>query len=376
MPLGDLLRRSREAVALDPLTSYKQITVRLHHRGAVLRGSKLGSEIGSSRQYRARTGQLIVSGIDARNGAISVVPPELDGAIVTNDFWLFDIDHTLILPQFLDHYVGTRRFSELCGQASEGTTNRVRLQPEQFLALPIPLPSRAEQEAFVAKIETLTRRTEEIRRLRHETQTDLKNLLMAMFQSLIIDAPITRFGSIAPLVRRPVEVDPQEDYPELGVRSFGKGTFHKPSVKGYDLGNKRVFYIQPGDLVFSNVFAWEGAVAIASASDIGRIGSHRFITCVPDPELVIPEYLEFFFLTPQGLELLGNASPGGAGRNRTLGLKALSDIPVPIPSLDEQEKFRKISARVKAISNVCSKSDQELSTLLLSVIDRTFQNDR
>src|SRR5215211_4523161 len=94
VPLGQVLRRSLEAVELDPSESYRQITVRMHHRGAVLRGLQQGSAIGSSRQYLARNGQLILSRIDARNGAISLVPNDLDEAVVTNDFWLFDIDQS------------------------------------------------------------------------------------------------------------------------------------------------------------------------------------------------------------------------------------------------------------------------------------------
>jgi hypothetical protein len=47
------------------------------------------------------------------------------------------------------------------------------------------------------------------------------------------------------------------------IRSFGKGTFHKPPLSGSDVGTKRLYRIEPGDLLFSNVFAWEGAIAIA-----------------------------------------------------------------------------------------------------------------
>ncbi len=40
------------------------------------------------------------------------------------------------------------------------------------------------------------------------------------------------------------------------------------------------FAIEPGDLLFSNVFAWEGAVALAGDAESGLIGSHRFMTYV------------------------------------------------------------------------------------------------
>ena len=68
---------------------------------------------------------------------------------------------------------------------------------------------------------------------------------------------------VAPLVRRPrVEIDLDAAYPELGVRSFGRGTTNE--LPGVEVGDKQLFRICAGDLVFNIVFAWEGAVAVAS----------------------------------------------------------------------------------------------------------------
>jgi len=89
--------------------------------------------------------------------------------------------------------------------------------------------------------------------------------------------PRVPLADIAPIVRRTVDIQHDQAYPELGIRSFGKGTFHKPPLAGADAGTKRLFRIEPGDLVFSNVFAWEGEIAVASPQDGGRFGSHRFM---------------------------------------------------------------------------------------------------
>ncbi|MHC1565510.1 MAG: hypothetical protein ACXQS6_04230 [Candidatus Syntropharchaeales archaeon] len=96
--LGEALRFSRETAEIDPLMTYKQVTVKLHHKGVVLREEKMGQQI-KSKQYLAKTGQFIISRIDARNGAMGLVPTELDGAIVTNDFLLYDIDETKLFSR-------------------------------------------------------------------------------------------------------------------------------------------------------------------------------------------------------------------------------------------------------------------------------------
>ena len=180
---------------------------------------------------------------------------------------------------------------------------------------------------------------------------------------------------IAPLVRRVVEIDLEGNYPELGIRSFGKGTFHKPSLNGIEVGTKRLFTIEKDDLLFNIVFAWEGAVAVAKPEDHGRVGSHRFLTCVPDPARATATFLRYFFLTPEGILKLGEASPGGAGRNRTLGLKALEAITVPVPSLDNQQWFDRLQTKAAAVRAAHFAAEQEAQKLLPALLDRAFSGE-
>ena len=180
-------------------------------------------------------------------------------------------------------------------------------------------------------------------------------------------------GEIAPLVRREVGIDPESSYPELGIRSFGRGTFHKPAVLGMET-TKNLFEIHEGDLLFSNVFAWEGAIAVAQPEDHGRFGSHRFISCVCDKSRVLPEYLQFYFLTPGGLEKIGKASPGGAGRNRTLGIQKLAEIKVPIVPLATQLEFKKLLDLRVTIQRVAQSTNERISALLPSLLDRVFNS--
>lgn len=138
------------------------------------------------------------------------------------------------------------------------------------------------------------------------------------------------------LARRSVQVDLSLEYAEIGIRSFGRGVFHKPAISGADLGGKRVYEIHEGDLVISNVFAWEGAVTVAGPAENGRIGSHRFMTWVVRPGLGDASYLHHYLLSERGLEQLQRASPGSAGRNRTLAIGAFEDLVIPLPGIGEQ----------------------------------------
>ncbi|MDQ2745578.1 MAG: hypothetical protein M3Z66_25260 [Chloroflexota bacterium] len=180
-----------DQVDIQPDNEYRQITVRMHHHGVVQRGVKRGQEIGTGRQYQAHVDQLIVSRIDARNGAMGLVPQGLDGAIVTNDFWLFDIDPAQADPQFLDLYAGSAPFVERCRRASEGTTNRVRLQPEAFLGLPVPLPPLCEQRRIVARLDEVMGKIEEARRLQVEVAMVARAVIPATVGRLLAGVQVT-----------------------------------------------------------------------------------------------------------------------------------------------------------------------------------------
>lgn len=156
-----------------------------------------------------------------------------------------------------------------------------------------------------------------------------------------------RVGKVLKLTRRPVEVRLDGSYEEIGIRSFGRGVFHKEPVSGAQLGSKRVFRIEPGDLLLSNVFAWEGAVAVAGHAEQGKIGSHRFMTYVPiNDDEIDTNWASWFFRSEPGLELIRQASPGSAGRNRTLAIDRFEALAIPLPPIDEQRRVASYLDRV------------------------------
>ena len=173
--LREVLSLSRDAAIIDPLKSYKQVKVRLHHKGVALRCEKQGGNI-TSKQYLTKTGQFIISRIDARNGAMGLVPPELDGAIVTNDFLTYDFDKIRLSPKYFNFLTTTKSFVEKCVRVSEGTTNRVRLKPEKFLNISIPLPPLEEQKRIVIKIEKMMARIGETREFRRVAEEENERL--------------------------------------------------------------------------------------------------------------------------------------------------------------------------------------------------------
>jgi type I restriction enzyme S subunit len=155
-----------------------------------------------------------------------------------------------------------------------------------------------------------------------------------------------RINQVTERVSFPVEVEANESYTQIGVRSHGKGLFHKEPVAGKELGNKRVFWVKEDLFVVNIVFAWEQAVAKTTKDEFGMIASHRFPMFRPRADLLKLDFLLFSFLTRRGKSLLELASPGGAGRNKTLGQEEFNRTKINIPCVEEQ---RKIAAFLSAV---------------------------
>lgn len=156
------------------------------------------------------------------------------------------------------------------------------------------------------------------------------------------DWQLYRTDKVLKRVRNSVEVIADEEYKQIGIRSHGKGIFYKEKVTGKELGNKSVFWIEPDCFIVNIVFAWEQAIGKTTEKEVGLIASHRFPMYKPQANKVDLDYLVYLFKSKRGKYLLELASPGGAGRNKTLGQGEFAELKIPLPTFKEQQKIAHI----------------------------------
>lgn len=150
--VGDFLIRVKDLVPIEKDKEYSLVTIKLYHKGVHLRKKELGSNVSADKLSQVKVGQFILSGIDARNGAFGIIPAELDGAVVTNDFWHFEIDESIISKEYFLWLTSTAYFDDLCNKASDGTTNRIRLQADRFYTQELLIPEIENQHAVVKEL--------------------------------------------------------------------------------------------------------------------------------------------------------------------------------------------------------------------------------
>lgn len=149
--IGRFLCRNKTSIDILDGKKYKRLSIHSKNGGIEVRDEIDGRKIGTKKQFVVRAGQFALSKIDARNGAFGVVPKDADGAIITGNFWTFDVDYSLINTSFLALLTTTESFLKFSEMASNGTTNRHYLQEKLFLEQRIPLPSLEEQNNIIDK---------------------------------------------------------------------------------------------------------------------------------------------------------------------------------------------------------------------------------
>jgi type I restriction enzyme M protein len=154
--LRDVLSRRKDPIEIKNGQKYKRITIRVKGRGIVLRDELDGSKIGTKRQFAVEAGQFALSKIDARNGAFGVIPPECDGAVITGNFWTYDVNRKLLHDGLLHHFTQSAAFLAFCIRCSPGATNRRYLQEEKFLEQVIWVPEAIDaQDSLAAALDVI-----------------------------------------------------------------------------------------------------------------------------------------------------------------------------------------------------------------------------
>lgn len=372
--LGELVSQIARTEPVKPDGEYRLLGVRLEGNGAFHRETVLGTETSATRLSRIETGDFIYSRLFAWRGAFGIIGSDLNGCYVSNECPLFNVDAKRLNSSYLNRWFQLpatwRRVEEDCSGSTPTTRNRFK--EGFFLKLEIPLPPLAEQQALVARLDALAEKTRQVEAHLDAADRDAEHLLALQFRDAIANVPLHPMAEVAPAVRRPVQIDISTRYREVGARSFGKGLFVKPDFDGAKATWEKPVWIKSGDLVLSNIKAWEGAIAVAGDEHGDYIASHRYITCIPSPSQTTAAFLAYYLLSEDGLEKIGLASPGTADRNRTLRLSNLAKIKVPVPPLAIQQRFNRLQAEVTALKAQHTAIRAANAALLPATLERVF----
>jgi len=371
VPLGEVIQHRKAFIQIDGAETYKLCRVQLHAKGVVLRNRTTGVDIRTKKQQVCRSGDFLVAEIDAKMGGFGIVPEELDGAIVSSHYFLFNIDTARLDRQFLDYYSRTEDFR---GQvAAQGTTNYAAIRAADVLRYEISLPSLSEQQAIVARLDALAGKGRQLTAYLDAMEADADALCRAyLFGDAAKSLPRRRMSDLVSLRAPDVSVDRTQQYQFAGVYSFGRGVFASARKLGSAFAYERLSTVRAGDFTYPKLMAWEGSLGVVPPECDGMVVSPEFPVFAVNAEEVLPEILDIYFRTPSVWPELSSLSGGTNLRRRRLQPSAFLDYVIPVPPMPVQRKIRQLSVRTAALKSSHAAIRQANAALLPATLDRLF----
>ncbi len=158
--LSTVLKQIKNTFDIQKDVIYKQITVS-KNGNIILREEKSGELIGTKKQTKVKAGWFIYSRLGLPDGAFGLIPQNLDGAIVTGDMPVFEIDYNLILSDYLNYILRNSVVFDFFKSKFKGSAQS-RVREPLFLSLEIPLPPLPKQKRIIKKIKEIEERTKSI----------------------------------------------------------------------------------------------------------------------------------------------------------------------------------------------------------------------
>ena len=385
--LGEVLKRSEETILPSVDAEYREITVRLWGKGVIERGIVNGASI-SGRRFIAHSGQFIASRIDARNGAMGIVPETLDESIVTNDFPLFNINSERLLPAYLGWLCRTQDFVEMCRHASEGTTNRVRLKEDRFLELDIPLPTFLVQNRIVMRINEVAAQIERARRSREQAAKETDALFDSFLTSILVKmqkwsevdhGPMQLFAEVNPTRRGKIAIKQEDLVSFVPMKAVDDitGKIITPEIRTYAEVSKGYTYFTDEDVIFARITpCMQNGKAAVARNLINRagFGSTEFHVLRPGPKL-LPEWLYILIRRRAFRNDAAEHFKGTAGQQR-VPENFLKNKIIVVPSIPEQRcivaELDVLQAEIDQLKRLQTETANELHVLLSITLNQAF----
>jgi type I restriction enzyme S subunit len=391
--LGEVLSQYTEYIDAPEPREYPKLSVKLYGRGVVLDTPANGAILKMMRHQIAKAGQVVLSEIWGKKGAIGFVPDDGEGALCTSHFFLFDIANDKLDQRWLQAIFDANYLEGQLDAEAKGTTGYAAVRPKILLSCEIPLPPLPEQQRIVTRIEELAAKINEARGLRQTSSEETGMLVSRATSKLVDDAGWSNQQLGELLIESPRNgISPKREVENGGRPMLRINAVSSSPTRFIDLTALKMVEVQddeaaPFELRCDDVFI------VRYNGDINRVakpaiykGSEPSVSIFPDKLMrlrpdhskMLPDFLVFALgsrSVRQQVERLGKTTAGNIGIS---GGNAKS-FQVPVPPIPDQHRIAAeldaMQLQVDALKKFQSETAAELDALLPSVLDRAFKGE-
>ncbi len=390
-PLASVIQHRKEFIQIDDLVNYKRCRVQLHAQGIAPRDTILGAEIKTKKQQVCQTGDLLIAEIDAKVGGFGIVPKELNRAIVSSHYFLFDINEYLLDRRFLDFFIRTPAFREQV--TAQGSTNYAAIRPDHVLGYTIPLPPLPEQQRIVARIEALAAKINEIKKIREYSDLEASILYKSALATQLNSKDGHWIKETVNDVITKIDAgwSPQcEDRPandgEWGVLKTTSVQWcefrqHENKALPLALTPRPELCVQKDDVLVTRAGPRKrvGVVAAVRKSSPQLMISDKLIRLRPNKSKIEPRFLELSLASPYSQKHLVKRKTGLADAQVNISQEILRTTPITYPDLPQQrhivECIDDVQAKAYTLKKLQAEAAAELNALLPSILDKAFKGE-
>ena len=382
--LGEVITQFQEYIHAPEPREYRKLSVKLYGRGVVLDTPANGAALKMQRHQIAMAGQVILSEIWGKRGAIGLVPHDGEGALCTSHFFLFDVHEDKVDRRWLDAIFRANFLQDQLDRDAKGTTGYAAVRPKNLLVCEIPLPPLAEQRRIVARIEALAAEIAEAKRLRQEAVAEAEAILPSARRNVLScgTAQVVWLEEACEAIIDNLHSNPRispSGIPCVRSPDVGYGTLNLKDAQRTDDEEYRHRTArgvpQENDIVLVREGGGTGKCALVSKGEKFSLGQ-RVMMIRPMINMVEPRFFLHQLLSPLIQEdQIATLSKGSASPHLNIG--ALRKFSFLLPTLPEQRRIvaelDALQAQVDGLKCLQAETAAELDALLPAILDRAFK---
>ena len=300
---------------------------------------------------------------------------------------LFKKNEHVILPSFLVNFLRSHTFEKQMNERKllKGTTQKF-IPLGNLRNINIPLPPKPTQLAIVSKIEELFSELDKGIENLHTAQQQLKTYRQSVLKWAFVNENFKDF--ILKDITDKIQIGPfgtqlhKEDYIENGIPLINpthiKGGFIQADTSFSILKSKRDslpnYILREGDVIMGRRGEM-GRCGLVTRKEAGWFCGTGSLYFRPDVKKVNPVFLYYNLSSQSVKKYLDNNAGGTIMAN--LNLKIVNDIPISLPSIEEQNTIvKEIESRLSVADKMeesITQSMQKAEALRQSILKKAFE---
>ena len=180
--LKSILLLQNNPIDMQDDKEYELITAKRRNGGIVSRGKYLGKEVLVKSQFKLKGNQFVISKRQIVHGACGLVPKHLEGAILSNEYNVFEGAPDVLDIHYFNLFSKTLEMKKAYFRSSDGVhIEKLLFRTKDWLKTRVKLPSLDEQKRIVSFSIELEKKISLIQQQIEQTQAYKQGLLQQMF---------------------------------------------------------------------------------------------------------------------------------------------------------------------------------------------------